>query len=466
MRFPSATSPRLELSTGSPTRYCVVNSSEGNGWYNCTWDSSSQLRINWNITMNVNKSYYAPNSTMEGNAFHLGTAPLVSSPNVSPSPGGWGERFAFTVYFADADNDQNNVSLWFSTDNSTWQIGNSTAVSSSGTTITFYKYFSCSDIGTLYYKFNTTDPFNYTSETPSGAFNITGDNVTAAIISPSGSVSMLNDTTTLIFSMYDSVNGSYLGGIGGLVWVAENGQDYTKLLNCTSNSSGQCNVSYNPNASTSSLGTQYWKAGSNSSSSCHAKTNSSNQSITVTNPMTTTAISPHAMINGTGVSLFASHSAASLWLWANVTLPDSSWQMVSLTNGSNTTFASTGQTGRYNVTFLANDSARERLINDTAYFESFQPIVFNATIVAYNNSGVNSSFTFYYANESLSSNVSANGNFSGQIVKSVIDIFSVCARSTKRCRAASSNAISRSCCRWNDSIKTSICRSSATTSCL
>ncbi len=374
--------------------------------------------------MNVNKSYYAINSTMEGLAFHLGTAPFVSTPTATPNMSGWGTQFTFTVYFADADMDTNNILMWRSYDNTTWQFVNSTTASSSGTTLTLHQNFTCGEAlaypgRQIYFKFNTTDPFNYTAETTSVTSNLTFDNVTVSLnSSSSANVSMLNATATLIFRIYDSSNSTYPNGIGGLAWVAENGVSY-RTLNCTT-SSGYCTVSYKPNSSTSIIGTQYWWGVSNES--CYEYQNSMAQALEVTNPINATGIYPYAVVNGSpaNISVYVSGGYASVW--ANVTLPDANVSKLMLTNNANTSFSQTSLTGRYNVTFYANDSSGN-LVNRTGYyFEAFAPVTLNLSVISSNSSGVNSSVTFYYRNESCSSNASANGSFTGQVASSILDI--------------------------------------------
>ena len=136
--------------------------------------------------MSVDKAYYAPNSTTEIDAFNLGHAPYLLDPTVYPSLEGWGYRFQFHVYFGDADNNPNNISLWKSFDNQTWEYVDSQVLSSGGIDLYFNERFECSDSyptpGRLnYYKFNTTDTYNYTDETSPLTFNITEDSVTLFI---------------------------------------------------------------------------------------------------------------------------------------------------------------------------------------------------------------------------------------------------------------------------------------------
>jgi len=422
--------PRYVLvgESGTPTRYCTGNWTEGGGWYNCSWDSTGQLRVRWNVTMSVDKSYYSSNSTTEGYVFHVGTAPSLSSPTVSSLSEGWGYRYTFTVYFADADSENDNISLWKSFDNFAWNYVDSQERSSSGTTLSFYERFDCSDIGEVYYKFNTTDPYNFTDETSPESFNITADNVTLTINSSVSSlnVSFLNYTATLAFVMRDddmsymNPNGSYYPtNAKGIVWITENGANYTRVINCTTTSGGHCQVSYNPNASSSTTGLQYWKGGTNDS--CYEYLNSTSQALNVTSPIASTGIHPRVIVNGSEVNLFISASSFQA-IWANVTLPNSNVAKTTLTNNANKSFSSTSLVGRYNVTFYANDSLGEIVNATDLYFDAFLPVAFNMSVINQSSEGMNSSVIFYCGNDTITYNSSVNGSYHSILADTRFDI--------------------------------------------
>ncbi len=270
-----------------------------------------------------------------------------------------------------------------------------------------------------YYKFNVTDPFNFTDETAVNSFNLTEDSVSVTIDSSASndSVSVLNETAILRFRLRDDDYGVYPDGVKGWVWITENGKDYTKILNC-STSNGYCQVSYDPTPS-SEFGTQYWKGGT--SDSCYEHGNSTNETIEIVNPVSSIRMRPLAVINGSDVNLSASVYNFQA-LWANVTLPNATVQKLLMANNANTSFSATGLTGRYNVTFYANDSKGEAVNRSGYYFESFTPIVFNVSVVDYLSAGVDTDLTFYYRNESIGSNSSANGSHSSTTVDSVVDV--------------------------------------------
>jgi len=406
---------------GSPIRYCSDDWKEGGGWYNCSWPSYGN-RIKYNIIMNVSKNGYTPNSTIELNAFNLGTAPVINNPTVFPSSEGWGYSFTFNAYFADADMDINNISLWKSFDNQTWERIDSRMKSSSGVIVSFHERFTCADSTPIsgkinYYKLNVTDPYNYTSETGSGSFSLNENNI-SLIKSPasSNSASMLIENATLEFRMYDEDGQTYPTGIEGLIWIGTDGENYTKVMNCTTNN-GYCQIHYDPRALTLQYGTQYWKAGV--INTCYENENSTVWNLEVT-PIRTGNIYPRISVNGSNVSISLSASNYEA-LWADVVMPNSTVVRLTLSNNVPTTFNQTNLIGRYNVTFYANNSLGE-VVNGSDYFETSLPVLFNVSVVDQNSSGVNSSIIFYYRNENISMNDSNSGNYSTPIADSIWDM--------------------------------------------
>ncbi|MCK5016490.1 MAG: hypothetical protein KAS32_05390, partial [Candidatus Peribacteraceae bacterium] len=276
-----------------PSRSCYV-SAEDDGYYNCSWDSSSKTPKNWNIEMKVDKSYYATNITTEYNAFNIGYRPVLSNPYVNPTIEGWGREFSFNVYFSDPDNNVDNISLWKSFDNSTWELVRMQQKVSAGDYVTFNERFTCSDSNRTpgrvnYFKFNVTDPFNYTDETTSLTFNLTEDDVTVMINYTETEYTvrrLSDDNATFQLRIRDddysagNPNGSYYPtGLYARIWITSNGTNYTNYLPCTT-TDGHCIVEYNPNCSTSpTVGAQYWKGYSNDT--CYEYDNSTSVAFSV-----------------------------------------------------------------------------------------------------------------------------------------------------------------------------------------
>jgi len=125
--------------------------------------------------------------------------------------------------------------------------------------------------------------------------------------------------------------------------------------------------------------------------------------------ITSYIVSPSILINGSNVSLFILSSNYND-LFAEITLPDSRVEFVSLTNGTNTTFGNTSLIGTYNVVFYANNS--NGIVNATTYFTVQEPIEFEIELINSNLSGINSTLNIYYQNGTIASNQSLVGNYS------------------------------------------------------
>lgn len=102
-------------------------------------------------------------------------------------------------------------------------------------------------------------------------------------------------------------------------------------------------------------------------------------------------IDPKIVINGSNVTLSINVTNAYLdKTWVSVDLPDLTQAVLDLPVDFTANI-----TGRYNVTFFANDSAGN-LANATDYFISSEGMQFNSSSVDYNNSGLNVSLMVYF----------------------------------------------------------------------
>jgi hypothetical protein len=275
---------------GSPYQCTISDNNgwiEGEGWYNCTRDTSGKPKGWYNVSMDVSKSYYVSNSTLKPDAFFLGDKPSLSNPRVDHSIGGWGEVYTFTVTFTDADLNINNVSLWKSYDNSTWYLVETKTAQGIGIDVSFTHRFKCSDYFQqspyFYYKFNTTDPFGFTDETISKNMTLERDDVSLSITPASNStVRRIGDNLAFLeFRIYDSDNETYPSGVNGTIYVTKDGSNYTVTYNCTS-LNGYCSANHNPGCD-SSVGLQYWLGGTieKDGFSCYKIVNSTNASLVV-----------------------------------------------------------------------------------------------------------------------------------------------------------------------------------------
>ncbi|MCK4497157.1 MAG: hypothetical protein KAU24_03120, partial [Candidatus Aenigmarchaeota archaeon] len=93
---------------------------EGTGWYNYTWDTSFHMGGYWDIRINSSIDYYYLNTTTWEDWVYLeNTPPNITSANVTPSSGGWGTVFEYSVNIYDDQQDNVTCSLYISTNNGT-----------------------------------------------------------------------------------------------------------------------------------------------------------------------------------------------------------------------------------------------------------------------------------------------------------------------------------------------------------
>ncbi len=144
--------------------------------------------------------------------------------------------------------------------------------------------------------------------------------------------------------------------------------------------------------------------------------------LTVMADMTlNTSVNPHIVTNGSSVTLDMSvltNVSAINFTWANLTYPNTT---VLTINSFPYVFNDTNTTGRYNVTFFANDTSGDRVSNDD-YFESFEGVTFNFTIIDFETTGVDSSWELYYRDEIIRSNSSSAGTHSSAFPDALSDL--------------------------------------------
>ncbi|MCK5020482.1 MAG: hypothetical protein KAS32_25825, partial [Candidatus Peribacteraceae bacterium] len=178
---------------------------EGDGVYNCTFNTSGMPARFYNVNMFSNISHYNTHNLTSYNAFFIDTEPVLTAWNMSPSDDwGWGEEYTFTVNATDEDGDVMEVCLYINKSNSWGQAGCNITVSGVNTTVTFVKasdaYFHAGDRGPGQYKLNVSDNLNspyvtgpqYTDETDIEEFTLIGDDVEINVTM--GNASVINRT--------------------------------------------------------------------------------------------------------------------------------------------------------------------------------------------------------------------------------------------------------------------------------
>ncbi|MCJ7767865.1 hypothetical protein MUP79_05705, partial [Candidatus Bathyarchaeota archaeon] len=290
--------------TGQPFN-CSPIIEEGNGWYNCTINTSSMPAKAYTTMIISNKTYYNPNNltkvySASSSSFFIETAPVLSSPVLNTSVldgdsgenGSWSEARYFSVRVTDDDDDQVTINLykrkWTGSGWGSWtNVGTAYCNTDCNSTLIYINesgyptpsYTSPTDLGTWQYNFTAYDasstprsggtsystqitPANYTVEKDDMAlyYGGTGSNTT---VWRNGS-----DSKSLSIRVFDVDQNRYLSGGEGkaMVWITK---DHANLQNVTdpsnppaTDASGYINHSFDPNSNCSyDVGMQYWIIG-------------------------------------------------------------------------------------------------------------------------------------------------------------------------------------------------------------
>jgi hypothetical protein len=199
----------------------------------------------------------------------------LTNGNVTPSTGIWGSEFNFTVNVSDPDGDNVTVDLMIYLSNlDVWErMGSKNTTRDTSTTpetILFTVYSNKSWSGNNLFRFDYRD-FNDTtffhgwqSTGNYGGPNTNRHNVSIIY----GYDKQVNRTgsnwVSLVVGVNDTDNATMVGeGVNCRFWITTtNGTSFDSWYDTTTNSSGYCNHSFDPNSSYS-IGKQWWKAGTN-----------------------------------------------------------------------------------------------------------------------------------------------------------------------------------------------------------
>ncbi|MBU4452026.1 MAG: DUF87 domain-containing protein [Nanoarchaeota archaeon] len=288
------------------TYYCSKQDNwawnESNGTYICIWDSTNKPYKWYNVTATVSKNYYVQSSTPGTDRFFLGTTPKLDFPSVNPTFGGWGENHQFSVRLTSLDLATNNVSLWKSLDNISWNVVNWQLVNTPvNQWVYFNERFTCNDYltppsGRNYYQIKSASVFGFSNETPILNFTLDYDNITIPTLGGNDSVRRLGTTTAFLQArIYDSDYGVYQNNTAGNIWITSDGNNFSSNQTCTT-SNGYCNINYDPQCDIST-GVQKWKLAVEDA--CYQKVNSTNATLTVMGQLYSNHVNPttNAIIN-------------------------------------------------------------------------------------------------------------------------------------------------------------------------
>ncbi|MCK4496686.1 MAG: hypothetical protein KAU24_00705, partial [Candidatus Aenigmarchaeota archaeon] len=283
-----------------PQNYTVENGSitdNGDGTYFHNWSTtvpSPKAMGNYNMTVVINKSYYIEENLTRYSAFDIATGPQLQYPSppiyTSSGDGGWGETWEFKVQCRDEEGDTFNISLWKRRGNTTeWEFYGIQSCQSWPTwsTKTFIiNDFDCSNVTPSgeysWFKFNTSDQWNFSAETSEQDFIIYRDDINVIItdgyqvnIDRNGTGSTYNDTELFAVQINDTDRGNIHveENVSGRFYITTDGTTFNSVLTNQTNASGHLNYNFNPDC-TYGFGPQKWIGGTYNDS-CYEDKNSS-----------------------------------------------------------------------------------------------------------------------------------------------------------------------------------------------
>ncbi|RLE37326.1 hypothetical protein DRJ17_06840, partial [Candidatus Woesearchaeota archaeon] len=258
----------------------------GNGYYNCSWNTSFHKGGLYSFRINSSKQYYFDNSTYFENWVYLNnTPPITENETVTPSIGGWGETFTFRIDIDDAQFDNVTCRLFVYSNNNWQNRGNDTVYNGKGRCEVNVSDFTCLDINTTYpveFKWEISDGTNIFNTSVIQAPSIERDPVSIEYIYGNESTANRSGTQTdlLILRIYDTIKQTPVGsGVQGIIYVTKDGINYDSGTQNLTDEDGYLKVYFDPQADYS-VGLQKWKGGTYQDS-CYLDANSSEFVLTI-----------------------------------------------------------------------------------------------------------------------------------------------------------------------------------------
>ncbi|RLI90751.1 MAG: hypothetical protein DRO89_05290, partial [Candidatus Altiarchaeales archaeon] len=173
-------SPTIEIRSPSGSwEDCTPVENEGDGYYNCSWNSTDKQSGFWDIRFNSSKYNFNDNSTVWNDWFEvLNVGPAFNSVQVTPSTAGWGNNYTYSVNISDPEGDNVNCTLFINTSASWVYRGYYFLSGGNGFCNISLWDFGCSDIhNDSYFIWQLDDFHNVINVTTQGP-NITKDTLT------------------------------------------------------------------------------------------------------------------------------------------------------------------------------------------------------------------------------------------------------------------------------------------------
>ncbi len=235
---------------------CTPVDDEGDGWYNCSWDSTGKDEGDWDVRMNYSGTYYNNGSVSEGDWFFLDNLePGWSSLSVDPYQEGWGSTFTYNVSITDPENDNVTCELW-SNASGIWVMKNSTTQQAPYTCSMEAKDYNGTDLyagddnETYNYRFRVNDSFNQMN-TSEGTGKLEKDNITLVVTACDDCEAPRDGTkkTLIEYSINDTDRGTLaIYDIACYINVTLTGGGSPDSFSNTS-SEGYCRRYFNPDCS-------------------------------------------------------------------------------------------------------------------------------------------------------------------------------------------------------------------------
>ncbi|MCK5019501.1 MAG: hypothetical protein KAS32_20750, partial [Candidatus Peribacteraceae bacterium] len=284
---------------------CTIILDEGNGVYNCTFNTSvnpgTMPSRGYRFEILSNKQYYNRDNetqtyTAGSSGFFIDTVPILQYPQLNTTDydgdtgenGSWSEPRTFTINVTDEDGDQVTLKLWkrrwTGSAWTSWSEVSTQYPDDTNNTIIYFNengnstspYTPPTDLGTWQYKFNATDDpttpqaggSTYADKINGTNYTVEKDDMTVYYSVGGGGTVWRNGTDTELLSarIWSIDQQRYLvqDEGNGMVWITKNGTDYVNVTDPAdppkSLTGGYVNNSLDPDCSYD-IGLQYWKIG-------------------------------------------------------------------------------------------------------------------------------------------------------------------------------------------------------------
>ncbi|MCK5233928.1 MAG: hypothetical protein KAJ91_03865, partial [Candidatus Aenigmarchaeota archaeon] len=274
------------------TETCGSTEEEGDGWYNCTWDSIGKDTGYYTVTMFSNESYYNYGNTTA--LFYLSSTPVFEDEAVVPTTGGWGASpYNYTVNVTDVDNDTLTISFWLNGTGLWVEEDTDQCENCSDTVMNFTNTYTCSDIGAWYYKFNTTDPNNNPAESSLNWHNVTEDKISLNLEGGNNSeINRSSGTVNLSITVYDydALSNTIDITTGNISFWFQNETGVWKEETYDNKNSTEYYIDFNPGCDYD-VGIRTWKA-NQTQDTCYSTNQTDEFVVTVYGSINNLIISP------------------------------------------------------------------------------------------------------------------------------------------------------------------------------